>query len=195
MIYVTATKTDDACEDDILRRFPSSREYVSEILSRANNESKRQSLSGLSALLFLLDYVGEKTEALVLKRQKGGKPYFENSDWQFGISHSGDIAVCGLSKNAVGIDVEQLKPRKNVLAFAKRFFSEGEYVIMQKSANPEFEFYNIWTKKEARLKSIGKGVDTDLTKIDTTKQEFTTLRAYDCVINVCGASVKFIGGK
>lgn len=191
MIYVTTKKIEKDVDVKVLyERFASSKEYLDEILSRNNDESKKQSLTALNALLFLLDYVGEKTDRLVLVRKKGGKPTINNGEWKFSVSHSGDYAVCGLSKTEIGVDLEKIRYMKNALPLAKRFFSSAEYDLMEKSSADETfldeTFFGIWTKKEAYLKRRGLGIDTDLTKIDTSAQTFATFVWNGYVMSIDG---------
>ncbi len=184
MIFVTSCETGEYASE-LYARFTSSREYLDGISARLNEESKRQSFAGLRALLFLLEIRGIDPSPLVLERRKGGKPYFKNSNLKFGISHSGGLAVCGLSEREVGIDVELIKERKNIEEFAKRFFSEAERDILL-SGDATEEFFTVWTGKEAALKLDGRGVDLDLRKIDTAALPLAVYRSGDYVMSVAG---------
>ena len=186
MIYVTTKKIEKDVDVEVLyERFASSKDYIDDILSRNNDDSKKQSLTALHALLFLLDYVGEKTDGLVLARGTSGKPTINNGEWKFSVSHSSDYAVCGLSKTEIGVDLEKIRYMKNALPLAKRFFSSAEYDLMGKSSSDE-TFFKIWTKKEAYLKRRGWGIYTDLTKIDTSAQTFATYAWNGYVMSVDG---------
>ena len=88
---------------------------------------------------------------------KSGKPYVENVRVEFSISHSGNIAVCALSDKPVGIDVEHLRDvNMNV---AKRLFTPDEQnYVFEKWALAKQRFLEIWTRKEAYVKMLGKGI-------------------------------------
>lgn len=89
-----------------------------------------------------------------------GKPYVSNTELQFNVSHSHDMAVYALtSHQEIGVDIEKIKPEfKN--SIAKRFFSKQEYDDLMDT--PETEriksFYRIWARKEAIIKLMGQGL-------------------------------------
>ena len=82
-------------------------------------------------------------------------PYYHIS-----ISHSGHYVACAVADEPVGIDIELLKPIEPKVA--ERFFTSDEvdYII-----NGDYErcFYEVWTKKESRIKWEGKGLYKPLT--------------------------------
>ena len=86
-----------------------------------------------------------------------GKPYLLNDlDIQFNISHSGDIIVCAVSAEPVGIDVELIKPIN--LKLAERFFHADENAYILAQADKEEAFFEIWTKKESYIKREGTSI-------------------------------------
>lgn len=90
---------------------------------------------------------------------KYGKPFINaSSGLHFNISHSGDWAVCAVSKFPVGIDIELIQPID--LSIAKNCFTEKEFETMigftDKTEQYSY-FYKIWTIKESYLKTIGLG--------------------------------------
>jgi 4'-phosphopantetheinyl transferase len=92
--------------------------------------------------------------------QKKGKPALTNTDLQFNLSHSGDLAVVALTRQAeIGIDIEE-KKMTDYLSIAKRFFSADEYNAIAQLSNAEGReaFYQIWTRKEALVKAVGEGI-------------------------------------
>lgn len=88
-----------------------------------------------------------------------GKPYIKGSHIYFNISHSGDYAVCAVSENEVGIDIQ--KTGKVHLGLARRHFTKEEYALIM-SAEDEISrkelFYRIWAIKESFVKAIGCGI-------------------------------------
>lgn len=88
------------------------------------------------------------------------KPYF-TGDLFFNISHSGEYALCAISKkNRVGIDIEAIKD----IDF-KEFsgcFTAREWICINTSDDPGTAFYRFWTRKEAIIKADGKGLQIPL---------------------------------
>ena len=66
-----------------------------------------------------------------IARTPHGKPYFLNyPELYFNYSHSKHAAACVLSKQAVGIDLEQIRNYSEKTA--QRFCSQGEWVWLQR---------------------------------------------------------------
>lgn len=97
------------------------------------------------------------------------KPFFKEN-FHFSIAHSEDVVLCAASKqNRLGIDVEKIKPIDVLLL--KDMFSIDEWLtIEQEDYNLEY-FYYLWTRKEAVLKVIGKGVFEEMKKIEVLKDK------------------------
>ncbi len=91
-----------------------------------------------------------------------GKPYIKNCSLNFNISHSGNTVVCIFSKQAVGIDVEEAKDIEYTLF--ENVFTDKE--MKEISRLGLFKFYEYWTKKEAVIKAIGKGMSIPLLDIE-----------------------------
>jgi len=104
-------------------------------------------------------------ESVVLKKHKHGKPYIYGADnWHFNISHTDDMIGIAVSNEPVGIDVERIKGAN--LWIAKRFFTVSENYYIESAVCKDRSFFEIWTKKEAYLKYIGKGLSISLRAID-----------------------------
>ena len=103
------------------------------------------------------------------------KPFLVNSSHiHFNISHSGCYVACAVADEPVGIDIEIIKPVD--LKIAERFFAldEARYVM---DGNHTFRFYDVWTKKESRIKWEGKGLSKPITSFsvfDSDEQETIT---------------------
>lgn len=127
-----------------------------------------------------------------------GKPYHEKLDFNF--SHSGKYVICVTGKEAVGCDIQKVKPVHNRIM--KRFFSEEEknYVWGAKESEKEEYFTRIWALKESYLKMTGEGLTRDLKEISfclvddirvydkriEQKVYFTEQQIEDYMIAVCG---------
>lgn len=101
-----------------------------------------------------------------------GKPYLADSQHhqlQFNLSHSQDYALYGFTyNNSIGVDIEHLRDMPDALKIAQRFFSPGEYQLLQNTAPAEQAtvFFTLWTAKEAYLKAVGTGLAGSLNQIE-----------------------------
>ncbi len=114
-----------------------------------------------------------------------GKPYIENGEIYFNITHAGDFKAVAIGKAEVGIDAETL--RKPDLRVARRFTqAEREYILESDSDN---RFFEIWTKKEAYLKYKGSGLSGGLNTFNVLEmpQMFKTFVLNDCMLTVCSS--------
>jgi 4'-phosphopantetheinyl transferase len=90
-----------------------------------------------------------------------GKPYLpEGLGLYFNVSHTDGLAVLTFSKQRVGVDVERLRPMPDARDLVARFLSRHESLLFQDVPDNELvaTFFRAWTRKEAILKAIGRGV-------------------------------------
>ena len=99
----------------------------------------------------------------------------------FSLSHSNNRAVCLLSDEQIGVDVESRCRRllgedagKRRSAVAKRCFTKQEYDSFLHAEGIEQEelFLKYWTRKEAFSKAVGKGLGMDFSKIQEPEEKF-----------------------
>ena len=92
-----------------------------------------------------------------VERDENGKPFFpEAPHIHFNLSHSGGLALCGTGDAPLGVDVEELRPRRPGLA--RHVLSGREYAWFQQQGGDWGAFYTLWTLKEARVKCTGRGL-------------------------------------
>ncbi|TBR60745.1 4'-phosphopantetheinyl transferase [Westiellopsis prolifica IICB1] len=110
-------------------------------------------------------YLGVEPQAVEFTYELRGKPLladrFADSGVSFNLSHSQDLALCGVSRNRkIGIDVEYMRSVSDVEALAERFFAPREYEVVRSlpSNQQQQVFFRYWTCKEAYLKAIGVGI-------------------------------------
>lgn len=85
-----------------------------------------------------------------------GKPFLSDSSHiHFNISHAGHYVACTVADQPVGIDIELIKPVD--LKIAERFFALDETIYIMDDDHTR-RFYEVWTKKESRIKWEGKGL-------------------------------------
>ena len=112
------------------------------------------------------EFCGVPENEITIRLTSLGKPYAAGLPVNFSISHSGDYAVCAVSGNEIGIDIEKIRavhPR----AYEK-FCTEKEARYIDSEENG---FFKIWTLKEAYFKCIGTGI-TDFQSVDAFSNDF-----------------------
>jgi len=87
-----------------------------------------------------------------------GKPYLTNSSIYYNISHASSYVACVVADEPVGIDIEFVKYVD--VKIAERFFSPNEvaYILSVFGDMRIQRFFEVWTKKESRIKLEGKGL-------------------------------------
>jgi len=87
-----------------------------------------------------------------------GKPALAGGEVEFNLSHSHELAVIAIADTPVGIDVEQVRPMRDALAIAKRFFAPDEIEVLERADDRDRAFFRCWTAKEAYLKARAEGI-------------------------------------
>ncbi|MGM9937579.1 MAG: 4'-phosphopantetheinyl transferase family protein [Candidatus Ornithomonoglobus sp.] len=122
-------------------------------------------LTGLLIRKEISEQLGIQPGELAFGYGEHGKPYLlNNKAYHFSVSHSGNCIAFAGCDAPVGVDTERIRAGK--LKIAKRFFTENEYSFIEKSAEPDTEFFKIWTAKEAYVKMLGTGLSKSLTSFD-----------------------------
>ncbi|MBQ9227771.1 MAG: 4'-phosphopantetheinyl transferase superfamily protein [Eubacterium sp.] len=118
-----------------------------------------------------------------------GKPCYpaqltEQRPAYFNLSHSGKLVVLAKGTCALGVDVEAIRS-VDISRFA-RVFSEEEMASLQGSPTPDESFFTLWTRKEAFVKCLGKGLSA-LDEYAAKGEDFYyhTLRHEGHIITVC----------
>jgi 4'-phosphopantetheinyl transferase len=108
-----------------------------------------------------------KLEPHKIKFQYGehGKPQveynFPGKPFEFNLSHAKDRVVYIFNwGEPVGIDIEHVRPMKDMDDFALQFFTPNEYQLIYSLPKDQKQetFFKIWTCKEAFLKANGSGL-------------------------------------
>jgi 4'-phosphopantetheinyl transferase len=105
-----------------------------------------------------------KPDSIIFKADKYGRPslfYPKIKNFDFNLSHSGNIVVLAIADSRVGIDIERIKPIE--LEIAKNYFHKKEVNFLFSNKENKIEnFYKIWTLKESFIKAVGKGISYPL---------------------------------
>ena len=144
--------------DTLIASLPFGEDEKQRLSAIKNQEYKNSSLSALLCLHELLTVSGEVQDDLSICRTSGGKPYFASRDLFFSISHAKDTVAVALSDTPVGIDIEFIDERRDILSLSRRFFAPDEYKAISESNSPAEDFFALWTKKEALAKITGEGL-------------------------------------
>ena len=111
--------------------------------------------------LVLGAYLGRSPRSLELDAEQGIKPRLPADELKFNLSRSGSLALLAVSANAeLGADLERVRPLKDMMDVARRFFAPSEYADLQGVApdDQRRSFFDCWTRKEAFVKALGEGL-------------------------------------
>lgn len=122
--------------------------------------------------LLLGSYLGEPAQDIVFRHNDYGKPLILGDDGlQFSLSHSHGVALCALAwDHAVGCDLEWQDEALASREIADRLFSTRERTELHRLAPGQWieGFYNCWTRKEAFVKALGRGLSHPLDSFDVS---------------------------
>ncbi len=88
------------------------------------------------------------------------KPFLPDTQLRFNLSHSDNLVLYAFTLNhEIGIDVEKIKPSYSTLV-AKRYFtaSENNELLGYEPLEANIAFYRTWSRREAIIKAMGKGI-------------------------------------
>ncbi len=116
-------------------------------------------------------------------KSKNGKPYLENSNIFYNISHKNKMVGLIISNSEVGLDIEYIDTesikRQSTL---KYFFTEKE----RESITNNEELLTLWTKKESYIKLNGgmlrDAIGLDINNINVI---YDTFKLDDYIITIC----------
>jgi 4'-phosphopantetheinyl transferase len=113
-----------------------------------------------------------------------GKPVLagEEAKLQFNLSHSRDLALIAISEAfEVGVDVEHIRPMRDLAKLAERFFkpSEASALAALSEETRTTAFFRVWTRKESLLKATGLGIANGLQRVEVSCEPEGGLIAWD----------------
>ena len=132
-------------------------QYRLEKLARINDpRAYARSLGAELLLAAALQDIGlSAAEPLEISRGEAGKPRIAGGP-EFCLSHSGEQVLCALSDEAVGADLQQLRPYDPALV--RRFFTTEEGVWLEEQRERDLAFSLLWSLKESYVKLLGSGI-------------------------------------
>ena len=129
-----------------------------ELTGDGRRDTARRALAAI-----LADYLGGAAEAAVAD-DENGKPRLalRPERLSFNLSHSAGLALVAIAPGGtrVGVDVERLRPRRDLVRLAERWLPAADAVAVAAAGEAEREavFYAAWTRHEARVKCTGAGL-------------------------------------
>ena len=130
-------------------------------LKFAHESGRRLSLAVYLLLMEGLQKEYGINEAPVFEYLGGGKPVIKwHPEIHFNFSHSGNVVLCAIDNQPVGVDIEM--PRKITPSLIAYTMNEDERAIIESAPDQLMTFLSFWTKKEAVLKLTGEGIRSDL---------------------------------
>lgn len=125
----------------------------------------------------------EKITSYKISKSINGKPYIDNSNIFYNISHKNKMVGLIISDSEVGLDIEYIDTenikRKSTL---KYFFTEKE----RESITTNEDLLTLWTKKESYIKLNG-GMLRDAIGLDinNTNVIYDTFKLDNYIITIC----------
>lgn len=136
---------------------------------RFDDDKKRSVFGEMLAKEMIAAELDKPIESIIIKSDENKKPYAENADICFNISHSHELVICAVNDKPIGVDIEKIREIKDRLIDYVCTAEEKDFI------NNENEkqkcFFEIWTAKEAYFKCLGTGI-TDLKSVNTLDGEF-----------------------
>ena len=126
----------------------------------------------------LARYLDVQPSKVVFILNSFGKPFLCPADHapslMFNMSHSDGLVVLSVAINRhLGIDVELVRVLHDRDGMVQDYFTDAERAII--AAEPadrrDHVFYTLWTRKEAYVKAIGKGLSIRLNSVDVSFPE------------------------
>lgn len=124
----------------------------------------------------LSKFLGTEANSFRIDEAKNGKPFIPGVDLPFSISRTKNlfVFVIGRSGQFLGIDIEQIKPEIDLNDISRNYFSIKEQQLIlsfDRIVDQNRTFFEIWTRKEALLKAVGIGINTNLSNIQVLEGE------------------------
>ncbi|MGN6269157.1 MAG: 4'-phosphopantetheinyl transferase family protein [Sphingomonas sp.] len=112
---------------------------------------------------WLAEAAGGHPGRLHFATNEHGKPELKSGP-HFSLSHSGETMMLAIGDAALGCDIEAIDPALDWPPLARNFFSEAENAALAMLA-PEAArtaFFACWSRKEAFVKALGRGLSYPL---------------------------------
>ncbi len=142
--------------------------------------------------LLLADYLGQPPREIAFQRSAYGKPFIMGNPHrlEFNVSKSHGLALIAVTPTRpVGVDVELIRPLAEIDELAARIFSDSERQDWHSFPADDRipAFYAAWTRKEAFVKAIGRGLLIPLDQVAAASMPGWTVRTLTIAGDCAGA--------
>lgn len=155
--------------DRYLSLFPKT--YQEKLLKYRRWQDAQLSLLGRLLIKEGLLQFGKEVDFERLKFTAYDKPYFQDENIQFNVSHSGELVVVVFTNEQIDIGVDIEKRYAIKAAKFKRQMTTHELERIFNSDQIQEEFFRYWTQKEAVLKATGRGLSIPLKSFEIIDNE------------------------
>lgn len=146
---------------------------------RQERDRNRFIISRMTLRLLLEQYLDQPADAVRFGIGDNKKPFIQSDvPLYYNVAHAADKILIAISDKPVGVDVEYMDRKLDTTDIARTCFSPAEHAYVSKSADSITAFYQLWTRKEALLKSTGKGIDDDIVHVPALDGVHDTPAAY-----------------
>ena len=94
-----------------------------------------------------------------------------DGELRFNLAHSHELALYAFARGReIGVDLEYLRDISDIEQIASEFFSANEIATLHAlpASQRRQAFFNCWTRKEAYIKAIGKGLSQPLDQFEVS---------------------------
>jgi 4'-phosphopantetheinyl transferase len=148
---------------------------------------RRRFIAGRGQLRQILaGYLALTPAAVDFRYGAQGKPFIlgaedEGPPLQFNLSHSEDVALLGIAREAaIGVDIEAARAMNDAVDIARDNFSRPEFEVWQSlpDALKCDGFFACWSRKEAIVKAMGGGLSIPLDSFQVSLDPRTPARLH-----------------
>lgn len=116
--------------------------------------------------LLLSRFTGLRPKAVVLQKSDFQKPFLSSGfEIKFNVSHTDTYGLIAIGETELGIDLEFMDENYGFETILPRVFNKADLKRIDNDANPLRKLFTYWTRKEAFVKAIGKGIDDSIIEI------------------------------
>lgn len=117
---------------------------------------------------------GINAAEIVIGKGENQKPvlHYPQVPLNFNVSHAKNKVILAFDRHPIGIDIENSENALKTPLFGHKALSVTEQKTLITEGNYRENFCLLWTRKEAFLKAIGKGIDDDIVNIPSIEGRY-----------------------